>query len=227
MFVVNYPAMVIKKTLIIADLHLGITSDLYKSGFSLPNQAVKMAEKLNKLKKITKTQELVILGDIKHKVSGTTRYEEREISEFLQKLKFKEIILIKGNHDGFLEKYIPKNMKKKTKIKKTHNLGNYHLSHGHRIVKTNKTLVIGHNQPHIKFRDDVGSYYIEPVWIKGITKDKKKVIIVPAFNELCGATIMNQDEFLGPIAKKLVRSRTHAYLLDGTDLGTLKNLELD
>jgi metallophosphoesterase superfamily enzyme len=49
--------------------------------------------------------------------------------------------------------------------------------------------------------------------------------MVPAFNELCGATVVNgKDDFLGPIARHIDRKNAKAYLLDGTYLGRIKNL---
>ena len=50
------------------------------------------------------------------------------------------------------------------------------------------------------------------------------LIIMPAFNELCGATTVNKDALLGPIAKNLDYKKTHIFLLDGTDLGKLSDL---
>ena len=40
MFVTNERAMVLGNKLIIADVHLGITLEIYKSGVSLPSQVV-------------------------------------------------------------------------------------------------------------------------------------------------------------------------------------------
>jgi len=208
--------------LVITDLHIGITRDIWERGVSLPRQAKKLADRINGLKKKTKTKRLVILGDVKHKVPGISFQEKKEIPEFFSLLKYREIIITKGNHDGNIEKLIKS---KRVKIRKSFSYGSYIFTHGHRKIKTrNKIIVIGHNQPHIKLVDKMGAVYVEPVWVKGIAKDKRKIIIVPAFNELCGATIMNRDELIGPIAKKLDIKKTKVYLLDGTDLGKLSDL---
>jgi len=223
--------MKIKNCLIIADLHLGITKEIYDSGVVIPKQAEKMAERVNNLKKVTHTKKLIILGDVKHKVPGFSVIEKYELEKFFSALKFGEIIIVKGNHDGNIERMIPAGMKERIKIKKSLAIGNFLLTHGHRRVKTNKKIiVIGHNQPHIKFRDDVGAIYVEPVWVHGRLKDRlrgKRLIIMPAFNELCGATVVNKDKLLGPIAKQLNKRSAHVFLLDGTDLGTLTDLKFD
>lgn len=225
MFVKNYPAMKLDDFLVISDLHLGISKDMYDRGIFVPSQSVAMAERINSLKSVTKTKKLVILGDAKHKVIYSM-HEKFELEKFLEALDFKTIIIVKGNHDGNIEKMIPDSAKK-ISVKKFFTIGKYLLTHGHRRIKTNrKTIVIGHNQPHISMRDDVGAYYIEPVWVRGRLKGKlegKRLIIIPAFNELCGATIVNRDDLLGPIAKELDRKNAKVYLLDGTDIGDIGN----
>jgi len=230
-FLTNYPAMLIKDYLVISDLHLGITRGLYEKGVSVPSQVKTMLDKIHKLKKLSKAKNLVILGDLKHRVPGTSWQEEMEIPNFLSRLKFDKIIVIKGNHDGDIEKLIPS---KKISVKKSFVIGKYYLSHGHRKLGKTKAeiIIIGHSQPHVRFQDEMKARYSEPVWVRGYTKRLSKnskapvykVIIVPAFNELCGATTINKDKLLGPIAKNLNYKKSHAYLLDGTDLGKLSDL---
>ncbi|MCX6819390.1 MAG: metallophosphoesterase [Candidatus Aenigmarchaeota archaeon] len=223
MFIVGKPALVIDKTLVIADLHIGITRALYESGISMPSQVRKMADKIHELKKIMKAKELVIAGDVKHKVPGISWQEIHEVPEFLAALRFKKITIVKGNHDGQIEKLIPDELKARVKVRKAVALGDYCVTHGHRKANTKKNIIIAHNHPHVRFRDELGAVYTEPVWVRGIFNEKE-IIIMPAFNELCGATIVNRDKLLGPIAKRIMKA--HAYLLDGTDLGLIKDLKI-
>jgi len=210
MFLTNQPAMKIKEYLVVTDIHLGITRELWESGVSLPSQVKALAERLNRLKKSTGAKKLVILGDLKHKVPGISYQEVREIPEFLEALNFKKIIIVKGNHDGDIEKLIPLKLKLKVSVKKSFSMGDYYFTHGHRNENTSKPIiVIGHNQPHVEFRDAVGARYTEPVWVRGLISKEKKLIIMPAFNELCGATIVNRDALLGPIAKQLDKKKAH------------------
>lgn len=223
MFLKNYPAMKIDKSLVISDLHIGITKDMYDKGVVLPSQVKEMADTINKLKRKTNTNKLIILGDVKHKVPGISLQEFKEVPLFFSLLKYKDIIIVKGNHDGNIEKLVD-NIGG-VKVKKSATISDYYLTHGHRNVNTKKnTIVIGHNQPHVKFIDRMRARYVEPVWVKGNLKGGKELIIMPAFNRLCGATIVNKNRLLGPIAKKLIKSRAHVYLLDGTDIGTIKDL---
>ena len=222
MFVTDHPAMKIGDYLVIADLHLGITRELWKSGISLPSQAKPLAERLNRLKKLTKTKNLVIVGDVKHSIPRISWQEMREVPEFLSLLEFGKIILIKGNHDGNLERLITD---RRISVKKSFVIGSYFLTHGHRKAATKKpVIVIGHNQPHMRFVDAIGNSYSVPVWVVGGIKLRAgKLIIMPAFNELAGSSIVNESAFIGPVAKKL--RNANAFLLDGTDLGKISSLQ--
>ena len=53
-FVTGQPALVFNRNLVIADLHIGIEYELYKSGIKVPTQIEKMKEKIDSLIKKTK-----------------------------------------------------------------------------------------------------------------------------------------------------------------------------
>ena len=99
MFLRNYPAMVVKENLIVSDLHLGITKELYESGIMMLQQSSRLSERLNKIKSMTKTRRLVILGDVKHEIPVISIQEKKEIHKFFERLNFNKVIITKGNHD--------------------------------------------------------------------------------------------------------------------------------
>jgi uncharacterized protein len=224
MFVKNQPAMRIGDCLIVADLHIGITKDMRDKGVFVPHQSESMAKRLNQLKAVTKAKRLVIAGDVKHKVPGFSFHEKMELEKFFETLKFKAIVITKGNHDGGIEKMLPA---MGIKVRKSLVVKDCLITHGHANIETKKKkIIIGHNQPHLRIRDEMGAYYVEPVWLRGKLGGElagKKLIMMPAFNEFCGATIVNRDTMLGPIAKHLMREKTKIYLMDGTDLGRLSD----
>jgi len=230
-FIRTYPAMQIGDWLIVADLHLGITREIYEAGVSLPSQVLAFVQRLNDLKNKTKSKHLILLGDVKHKVPGISWQEQQELPDLLEQLKFKKIVIIKGNHDAEIEQMIPPHLKGKVKVRKSLTVGDFIFTHGHRHVKTRaKTIVIGHNQPAVLFQDAIGVRYIEPVWVRGSLGGLYKgheLIIMPAFNELRGHACVNRGKLIGPIAKALKIKSAHAFLLDGTDLGTLANLKIE
>jgi len=226
--------------LVVTDLHIGIEYELYKSGIKVPSQTEKMLNRLEKIIKETSAKKLIILGDVKHQIPGSTFQEEREIPFFLNRLKqLTEVEIVPGNHDPGLEKYLPKDIK----LHKNEGLSlkNIYFTHGHawpnkKILKS-ETIISGHSHPHFEFKNNLGYRWMEPVWIRA-SVDKKKlkdryktepkhnqeIILVPPFNSFSGGYPINRSqvgsnkEFLGPVAK-LITGKKKVYLLDGTFLG--------
>ncbi|MBS3054401.1 MAG: metallophosphoesterase [Candidatus Aenigmarchaeota archaeon] len=226
MFVYNEPALFVGDYLVIADLHIGISREMAKAGVSLPSQIAGLSAKLNGLKKQTNTKNLLVAGDFKHSIPWISYAEQREVPEILRRLDFEKIIITKGNHDGRIETLIDDN--ERIMVRKSFSVDDYIFTHGHRNIATNKgTIVIGHNHPGIKFRDRFGAIYVEPAWILGKVELEKThdLIIMPAFNELSGKGPVNETkQFMGPIARHIRDAR--AVLLDGTDLGPIRDLAM-
>jgi len=247
-FISDYPAVFIpeEKTLVIAELHLGLEHELYKKGITIPPQREKFQEILDKLLKLTNAKTLVILGDIKHKVPGMSIREEREIPKFLDYLKEKvNIILVKGNHDAEIEKIVPKGIK--IYGSRGFKLGKYGFFHGHawpskRLLQCDY-LFMAHLHPALEFADKFGFRNIEQVWIKGRlnaekVKEKYKIkrtgklnaIVMPTFNKLLGNIDVNkliEKEYSDSVImnKLMDMKKSKAYLLDGTLLGSLEQLK--
>jgi hypothetical protein len=243
----NYPALYIsdEKILVISDLHIGIEHELFQYGITIPSQAEKFREIINDLIKITKAKTLVILGDVKHKVPGVSYREMKEIPKLFETLNTKVMIHItQGNHDTYLKNLLPEKVKfyssRGFKIRK------YGFFHGHAWPSKNLMkcdhLFIGHIHPAIEFKDKFGFRSIEQVWIKGkldeLTVKKRyniektgklQTIMLPAFNKLLGGITLNtivKNKYIGPLAtnKVIDISKSKAYLLDGTFLGTIQSL---
>jgi len=248
-FITDYPAAFIpeEKALAIAELHLGLEHELYKKGIVIPPQREKFQDTIDKLLKLTNAKTLVILGDIKHKVPGISIREERELPKFLDYLKEKvKIILVEGNHDGEIEKIVPKGIK--IYSGRGFSIGKYGFFHGHawpskRLMKCDYVFM-AHLHPAIEFQDKFGFRNVEQVWVKGkidSEKVKKKykikatgklnAIIMPTFNNLLGSAAVNkliEREYSGPmIVNKLIdMKKSKVYLLDGTLLGSLEHLKV-
>jgi len=247
-FIKNHPALFIEeiKTLVIADLHIGIEYELYKSGINIPSQVAKMKRVIKKLIEQTKAKRLVMLGDVKHDVPGVSYQEMKEIPEFLESLsKIVKIDICLGNHDTYMKELSPKGVK--IHSSRGFKIGKFGFNHGHTWLSKELLscdyLIISHIHPTIQFTDKFGYRIIEPVWVKGrldqvkiqkrykIKKTGKlEVIIMPPFNNLLGGTPVNvkktTDELLGPLLKNefINMDESELYLLDGTFLGKLKNI---
>ncbi len=244
----NEPALVVEntfKTLVIADVHLGIEWELYHSGFSIPSQVEKRKARIRDYIEKIKPERIVLLGDIKHNVPVTSWQEKQEVPAFLEMLASSAPVeIVPGNHDGDIENLVPENVT-------VHGMRGFVLDdagyfHGHTWpdaeLLSASYVVMSHNHPTIRFTDTLGHAVSEEVWIRthfiektireyygDIKWGNPEVIIMPAFNELCGGIPFNEsihEELLGPVfanhAIELEKAR--AFLLDGTDLGTIGSI---
>ena len=122
------------------------------------------------------------------------------------------------------------------------------LVHGHawpspELMKA-KLLVSAHNHPAVEFRDELGARTIEPAWLRcklnpsklpkklreAVEKSVPELLVMPAFSELIGGAAVNRampKELIGPIFKSEAAHIEDAevYLLDGTCLGTVRDLD--
>lgn len=76
-FITNEPALVVDDVLVIGDLHLGIESKFYRSGFMIPSNIKKIKDRILKLASENNCSKLVLLGDVKHdfhRLAGRNSY---------------------------------------------------------------------------------------------------------------------------------------------------------
>ena len=243
----NEPALLLttkKRILIIADLHIGIEAELKEAGINIPSQIEKITAHLNDLCFHNKVDEVIIVGDVKHNVPLTSRQEHYEIPSIFQGLKenVNQVHVIPGNHDGNLKNLLPKWVNfHPTKGFIYEGIGFFH---GHTWpndeVMQCKNVIIAHEHPSIQFIETLGERDSRFCWVranflseptqKRYPKSNPELIILPAFNELCGGRALNDrdNKFLSPIiTNKLVdMDNAGIYLLDGTFLGKLKDLSL-
>jgi hypothetical protein len=214
------PALLItgrSRTLIIADLHLGI--------LSFPDEviddAANLAEKV-------KADSIVIAGDVKHDIGMKAR-ERREVEELIGAFEKagvnkSEIMVVKGNHDGGIDDIV------NTKSSRGIRIGKIGIFHGHAMpsdeVLQAKTLIFAHAHPAIFLRDEVGGIK-ERVWLEGkigVEGEEKDVIVMPAFNDLCSSTAVNLEKPAGVFFRRWDYRKAEAMLLDGTLLGKIEML---
>jgi putative SbcD/Mre11-related phosphoesterase len=169
-----HPAALIKtakkKTLVIADPHLGWELALQEKGIHVPSQTPKILKKLVALLSKYKPDVLLILGDIKYTVVASEPGEWRDIPDFFGEIKkhVAEVDIVRGNHDANLEPMLPENIKLHPAIGV--NVDDVGLFHGHKwpspALLGCKTLIMGHLHPIVVFRDPAGFKLTRQVWMK-------------------------------------------------------------
>jgi putative SbcD/Mre11-related phosphoesterase len=206
----NFPAVYFKKidTIVIADLHLGYESIMAEEGVLIPKTQFKEEmEMLKEILKKKKSSRIILLGDIKNEFSETSYHEFKEVSDLLKFLKenFKQVIVIKGNHDNYIY-YVTS--KCGTELYDELLINEYYFVHGHQDLALKqlkaKTIVIGHEHPVIALYDEVGGKEIVKCFLYGKTRFGKNLLVLPAFSTLSYGTEMNsvlKEELLSPILK--------------------------
>ena len=237
------PALRADEYLVIGDLHIGIESHLKKKGFHITSRTDEMFELIIKAAEDSASR-LIVLGDVKDSVPGSSKQEYKEIPVFFERLleRFDSVDLVRGNHDTNIEEFLPGRVKiRPASGMKIEDTG---FIHGHtwpsEDVMRSETLVIAHDHPAIMFKDGVGRQVNEPCWVRGKFKESpsdkydtlpKNFIIVPAFNRMLGGSPVNikGEPLLGPImgGDLLDLENATVHLLDGVDLGKLSGLMID
>ena len=227
------PALRVDSNLVIADLHIGVESHLMSKGFHLTSRTQDMFDTITEASE--GCNRLIVLGDVKNSVPGSSKQEYREIPDFFCGLRelFDDVIIVRGNHDTNIEEFLPPEIKlaPATGIR----IGDVGFVHGHTWPSTDtmkcKTLIMAHNHPAMTFVDGVGKQTTEPCWLRGkfISGGEKypeypeSFIVVPAFNRILGGSAVNtiDGDFLGPLMKEefIDLDNSEIFLLDGIFLG--------
>jgi uncharacterized protein len=230
------PALYIKEKnmLIFADLHIGIENQLHKHGLHVSSQLPRMWFMISQLCTTYQPEEIVLLGDIKHSIPQTPFHEKKQLRLFFQQLvELATIHIIPGNHDGNIQWYLPEDIILHDSTGAVFDsLG---CIHGHcwpneSVMKTTY-LFMGHTHPTIMLQDRLKYETYETCWVRTRldeikTKEKYnsfnqnlEIIILPAFNPLCGGLAVNKDGIMGPFRSIINNDKSEIFLLDGSYLG--------
>lgn len=197
--------------LVIADLHIGYEKSAKERGYVVPNQRKDFLKRIKILAEKNNLKKIILLGDIKHSLPYASEREKYAIPEFFRELSkmFEHIFVIKGNHDGQIEKMI---YQKNIEVLPELILENVGFVHGHRKFSEKilgcEIIFMAHAHPAFKIKESSGVRHGYPCWLMGKISRKKlgketkneRIIVVPSFNPL----VYGQDKIAGP-AKKFLR----------------------
>jgi len=193
-FVTGERALKIGRVLVVSDLHIGIEYRYRKEGIALPSQSERLIQRLESLVRKARAKRLIILGDVKHKVPGTSFQEEREIPAFFRRmLELVEVEVTPGNHDAGIEGLLPGEVTMHPSM--GFMLEKVWLCHGHawpdRAFLDAEHVVIGHQHGGIEFRDKLGYRWTEPVWIRAGLERKR---LAERYKELKESTRLRNNQ---------------------------------
>ena len=227
-----------KKILVVADLHIGIEYELRENGVHTPSQTNLMEQRLISILTQNDIHDIILLGDIKHMIPTITIQERTDVKRFLHTIqRYGTLHVLPGNHDGNIDRLLESEIQ-------LHPSNGFEFegigfAHGHRWptaeVMRCEQVVIGHTHPLVMLIDRLGYRTFEQCWMRctplfdALTKkypesQTKQILIMPAFNPLCGGIAVNQEPLLGPFGSLVDVQTAELYLLDGCSLGKVKDI---
>ncbi|WP_459201010.1 metallophosphoesterase [Methanococcus sp. CF] len=189
------------KTLILADVHVGLEEFIRRTGVLFPlNEKKELLERIKKLIVEFKPEKLVFLGDFLHHFQKVPYKVYETVKELNSLLKNHDVIVIRGNHDIMLE-YI---LKENTDFK----ILSYLLEDKILMVHGDKTfdvdsefnlLIMGHEHPVLEINKQRFPSYLE------IVQNDFEILVAPAFSNIASGVKINELEsnFMSPYLKKV------------------------
>jgi len=238
-FIPSGPAVLIEeeeRVLFVADIHMGIEADLKAHGIYIKSRGKERVRRLMDCIKETDPDMLVILGDIKHRIPGTSWQELSELPYLFSNIrKLIPFYITPGNHDPGIEDFLRPDecLNKEGSI-----LDQVGVMHGHTKPLKNlagRLILCGHHHPALSLSDEVGIALRSPCYVIGEldnelfdnTDDIKntRALLIPSFNELTGYGIEKTFRSpFSPISRALIINTAECLLPDGTYAGDLNSL---
>ena len=239
-----------RRHIVAGDLHVGIEQELERRGIRIPDQTDRTLERLSKLIEERRPDGLILLGDIKHQVPFTDKWEAQHVFRLLDALSdMVPVTLVAGNHDGGIARMAPERIRRVASLilpdSRTTRSGRVGLVHGHAWPPARSMecdiLVTAHTHPSVLLRDECGRPLTEACWLRADFRRKEtkehydppypELIVMPAFGDLRSGYPVNEvpGRLLGPLFRNGLVDLPGArvYLPDGTFLGTVRDLEVE
>jgi len=202
--------------IVLSDLHLGYEGVAAKNGVFLPKLNFKhIIEQIEIMKNnIGKenVKNIIVVGDIKNEFDEVDDAEIDELFSFVSFLRNElfgkdvEIVLIKGNHDNYVDGYAKE---LKLKIYRQEMLKDgYLFFHGEEMpnpeyIKLANFLITGHEHPAIAIYTQIGEKVKIKCFLYGKYKNKD-VLVLPAICYYASGSEINlipKEELLSPFLR--------------------------
>jgi len=244
-FIASGPALLVRNVrsvLIIADLHLGIESDLARHGLYFRSRSAEREARVIACLDEVSPDLLILLGDVKHMIPLLSRQEYQELPRALDSFRRRvPLMVVPGNHDIGLERFLEPG---ELVPKEGALIDGVGYIHGHTCPSPDLAghlIVAGHHHPLVSLQDEVGCSLRAPAYLyasldeecagfsrKQDPRDEgSRVLFVPAFNELSGYDITKiVDDPFSPLSRCIRKESVEIFLTDGTYVGPLSSVEV-
>jgi hypothetical protein len=203
--------------MIASDFHLGYEGAMTKNGMFVPKVNLKrIIENLGKALAESGADRIIIVGDIKHDFSNIESDEFNELYDLMNFLKQRKVspVLIKGNHDNFVERY-SESFKLAVHDQEAL-IGDYLFFHGDELPripkKSPRMLIMGQEHPAISINGPVGKREKLRCFLYG-KYGKLPMLVLPATGYFSTGTDVNHEpksQLLSPVFKRTDIDKMHA-----------------
>ena len=234
--------------LVAADIHVGLGSWEPRAPRPYVATGEGLAERLVTVARRERAHRLLLLGDVKDPIGRVPWWLRAELEGFFLQLTGAglDVEVVLGNHDAGLEDRLPSGIR----VRGAEGLLRRGVGyfHGHawpsdRLLRGARALVMGHLHPgyRLALPREAGGSGKERCWVRTLLPPNsrtelarprrhplpraREVLVLPAFNPLCANEPLNRfapargHRFM--VRRFLLRGRSRAFLLDGTDVGEL------
>ena len=220
--------------LVLSDLHLGYESHMAKRGVFIPKANLnKILGELETALGIKRAKQMIIVGDIKNDFSTVGDDEFNELYEMIQFCKKRkvELVLVKGNHDNFIDRY--KDPFRIKVLSGEGRVGDYLFFHGDRVPRISGQEAahadLGHEHPSIGIVKPIGRTERLRCFLSGTYKGID-LLILPAISYFAVGSDINlqgKERLMSPILRAVDTDAMHAIALgygSTIDFGSIGNL---
>lgn len=204
-------------TVVIGDLHLGYENALEKEGMFIPRiNTEAIRDSLNGILDRYEPKRVVLLGDIKHEFQRSS-YKSREDVRSIIRLvdEAAEAIVIRGNHDNFLQNIVA-SMGINT-LDYIDIMG-FRLEHGH-VDSGIRPVIIGHEHPSVRIPGELsGSMKLQCF----VVAREQGVIVLPPFSPFASGNDLNPGPgaVMAPALKTCDQNKVDVYGI--SDMGLME-----
>lgn len=190
-------AILVGKTLIAADLHLGKSAAFRANGIPVPEgDTARDLSRLADLVRLHQPSQLVIAGDLFHSASGTDPDLLARVSTFLEDIKI-PLILADGNHDLKI-RHLPLAISRVAHF----DLDRFRIIHDPAAASPAHFNICGHIHPVLRIPDGKRTSLRLPCFHL-----RHNILTLPSFGSFTGGhlvDIRNSDRFFVTLQEKIV-----------------------